>query len=38
LLDSVGSMEHPEQRYSRESLAALFWTDHDLVKGLADLH
>src|SRR5687767_15932627 len=34
---AVSDMEHPKLRHSRESLAALLWTDHDLVKALANL-
>ena len=30
-------VEHPGQRFSRDSLAELFWTDYDLPKGLANL-
>jgi predicted ATPase/DNA-binding SARP family transcriptional activator len=34
---TVTELEHPGQRFSRDSLAELFWTDYDLAKGLANL-
>ncbi len=34
---TVTAVEHPGQRFSRDSLAELFWTDYDLAKGLANL-
>ena len=34
---AVMDHEHPGQRSSRDSLAELFWTDYDPVKGLANL-
>ena len=33
----VSDMGHPEQRYSREALASLLWTDYDQAKALANL-
>jgi predicted ATPase/DNA-binding SARP family transcriptional activator len=34
---TVTGVEHPGQRFSRDSLAELFWTDYDLAKGLSNL-
>jgi predicted ATPase/DNA-binding SARP family transcriptional activator len=34
---AVSDIEHPGQRYTRESLAALLWTDYDQAKALANL-
>jgi len=34
---TVRELDHPGQRFSRDSLAELFWTDYDLAKGLANL-
>src|SRR5215210_3228097 len=34
---AVSDMEHPGQRYTRESLAALLWSDYDQPKALANL-
>ena len=34
---AFSNMEHPELRYSRESLANLLWTDYDQAKALANL-
>ena len=34
---TVTELDHPGQRFSREALAELFWTDYDLAKGLANL-
>lgn len=34
---AVSGLEHPGQRFGREALAALFWTDYDPAKALANL-
>lgn len=34
---AVSDSEHPGQRWTRESLAALLWTDYEAVKALANL-
>ncbi|HSL47006.1 MAG TPA: BTAD domain-containing putative transcriptional regulator [Anaerolineales bacterium] len=34
---AVMELEHPGQRFSRDSLAELLWTDYDPAKGLANL-
>jgi predicted ATPase/DNA-binding SARP family transcriptional activator len=34
---TVTELDHPRQRFSRDSLAELFWTDYGLPKGLANL-
>jgi predicted ATPase/DNA-binding SARP family transcriptional activator len=34
---AVRNLEHPGQRYARESLAALLWTDYEPVKALSNL-
>ena len=34
---AVNDIDHPNQRYTRESLAALLWTDYDASKALTNL-
>src|SRR5512138_90918 len=34
---AVNAIEHPRQKYSRESLSALFWPDYEQAKAFSNL-